>query len=105
MTSQICNTIKEQIIDDNYIKAYNLLQESFICSDMAYINICVNGNIVKAFIDTGAQMSIISRSVALACNIDYLIDNNEVQHVYQKNHYYEFHFFDLNLYFHFLVIQ
>jgi len=58
----------------NFQKRYESLPESLIKPKMVYINICINGTIIRAFVDTGASISIMCRSMALICGIDDLID-------------------------------
>jgi len=85
---KVCNSIlpKDQNIsmelsekDDQIIKnlekAYNQIPESFIKVDMLYIPCQINGVDIKAFIDTGAQMSIMSQNIAVICGVDQIIDN------------------------------
>ena len=48
--------------------------ENFASVHMLYVNCSVNGNQMKAFVDSGAQVSIISKEFAELCHIAHLID-------------------------------
>ena len=61
-------------VKENFNKRYEDIPESFIKPKMAYINVCINGVIIKAFVDTGAEISIMCKSTALICGIDDIID-------------------------------
>ena len=61
-------------IKQNYDQAHELIPESFFHIDMLYFLCEINGVPVKAFVDTGAQISIMSKSCATLCGIDDLID-------------------------------
>ena len=61
-------------IEKNYEEAYKIIPESFFPVDMLYFRCSINGNYIEAFVDTGAQMSIMSESCAEKCGLSDLID-------------------------------
>ncbi|MCJ7637157.1 MAG: retroviral-like aspartic protease family protein [Nitrososphaeraceae archaeon] len=61
-------------IEKNRADAYNVIPESFFPVDMLHFRCSINGNYVEAFVDTGAQMSIMSESCAKICELNELID-------------------------------
>jgi len=64
---------KEDIAQNlNYTMEYH--PEAFGRVFMLYISCKINGNAVKAFIDSGAQFSIMNLTTAKTCKIDNLID-------------------------------
>ena len=65
---------REELIKQNQIAAYETIPESLFQVDMLYFNCSINGNSIKAFVDTGAQMTIMSENMAKKCKVDYLID-------------------------------
>lgn len=66
--------IKMENINQNMENALDHLPESFARVVMLYIDCSVNGTPVKAFVDSGAQQTIMSRSCARRCGIERLID-------------------------------
>ncbi|CEM05529.1 unnamed protein product [Vitrella brassicaformis CCMP3155] len=61
-------------IDRNYEMAMELTPEAFARVVMLYINVKVNGAEMSAFVDTGAQMTILSERAARKAGLDELID-------------------------------
>ncbi len=61
-------------IEKNRADAYQIIPESFFPVDMLHFQCSINGNYLEAFVDTGAQMSIMSEKCATRCGLNELVD-------------------------------
>lgn len=72
--AKIMEIIRQQQVDENMQLAYDISPESFTSVHMLYIKIKVNNVPAQAFVDSGAQTTIISPKLAEKVGIDRLID-------------------------------
>lgn len=70
----IAEQIHQKAIDENLEQAMEYSPEAFAHVFMLYVNAEVNGHKFKAFVDSGAQMSIMTLVCAERCNLSRLID-------------------------------
>ncbi|KAL3861945.1 hypothetical protein ACJMK2_007954 [Sinanodonta woodiana] len=75
---KVQNSIAEEIrlknIEQNMENAIEYMPETFGQVVMLYVNCIVNKHPIKAFVDSGAQMTIMSQECAVRCNIMRLVD-------------------------------
>lgn len=71
---RIAELINQQEIDEQMRNALEYTPESFARVNMLYINMEINGYPVKAFVDSGAQSTIMSPQVAEKTGLSRLID-------------------------------
>ncbi|KXZ47554.1 hypothetical protein GPECTOR_34g713 [Gonium pectorale] len=74
LQAKIEDAIRRKNIDENYEAAMEHNPENFIQVHMLYVDMEVNGVHVKAFIDSGAQMTIMTAAFAEKCHLTRLMD-------------------------------
>eukprot|EP00878_Enallax_costatus_P007667 GHUV01008027.1.p1 GENE.GHUV01008027.1~~GHUV01008027.1.p1 ORF type:complete len:353 (+),score=118.29 GHUV01008027.1:419-1477(+) len=66
--------IQQKNIEENFMAALEHTPEVFAQVEMLYVNMEVNGVPVKAFVDSGAQMTIMTHDFANKCHLGRLMD-------------------------------
>ncbi|CAH8518784.1 unnamed protein product [Dicrocoelium dendriticum] len=72
--SRIADMIRQQNIDMHMESALEHYPETFAQVSMLFVNCKVGGQPIKAFVDSGAQSTIMSEKCAKRCNLERLID-------------------------------
>ena len=71
---RIAELIDQQAIDEQLRNALEYTPEVFFPVPMLYVNLEINGSPVKAFVDSGSQITIMSKSLAEKSGLTKLID-------------------------------
>ena len=91
---------KQSLIDESYQLAMDTIPESFIPVKILYIKGKINNKEIDIFIDTGAQVSIMSLSMAKELGVDFLIDHfceGKLIGIGTKNMSGKIHYLDIQL--------
>jgi DNA damage-inducible protein 1 len=64
----------ERKINENFTQALDIIPESFSRVNMLYIRGNINGKLLNIFIDTGAQITIMSEKAVKKCGLGDLVD-------------------------------
>ncbi|CAJ0928556.1 unnamed protein product, partial [Mesorhabditis belari] len=70
----LAEQIRLSNIDHSYEMAMEHNPEAYVSVHMLYVNMNINGFPVKAFVDSGAQVSVMSLACAKRCDLEHLID-------------------------------
>lgn len=71
---KIEESIRQKNVDENFEVAMETTPEAFGSVIMLYVDMEVNGVPLKVFVDSGAQMTIMSVGCAMKCGLERLID-------------------------------
>lgn len=75
---QIAESIRKDNVEQNMLTAMEYNPESFGLVTMLYVDCWANHAPIKAFVDSGAQMTFMSVACATRCNVMHLVDQRWV---------------------------
>ncbi len=78
----------KEMLYQNYVEANNIIPESFFHVDMLYLPMKINDVEIKALVDTGAQVTIMSKACAEKCGLMDMVDlgvSGQVRGVGEQN--------------------
>ena len=73
--------MNEKLVMEDYVKAHDETPEFFIPIKMLYIPCTINDQYITAFIDTGAQISVMNLETAVKCGLYERIDTKHASQI------------------------
>ena len=72
----MCGNEYIDLVEENYIKAYQEIPHTFIKQEMIFLKGYINGHEIKFLVDSGAAISVIPQNFIDACGLGDIIDRS-----------------------------